>query len=153
QFRGAAGRTTPGRGVGLGPAGDGLLHGRGFSAGVDQVFSHQVRLGVQVIGHAAEHRSNLGRVGAIRVPAFTSLTPAGSAEACRKTSWPSSLARNPKPFSVSNHLTLPMGTLLTSFCLNVAAVPPAAAFLPCAPPAVHRPQVRPRRGGESLSLD
>ena len=44
------------------------------------------------------------------VPGLGAATPAGSAEACRKTSSPSSLAMKPKPRSVSNHLTLPVGT-------------------------------------------
>src|SRR5680860_91430 len=38
------------------------------------------------------------------------VVPGGSAEACRKTSSPSSVARKPKPRSASNHLTLPVGT-------------------------------------------
>ena len=38
------------------------------------------------------------------------VTPAGSADACRNTSPPSSSAMNPNPRSVSNHLTLPVGT-------------------------------------------
>src|SRR5665811_35403 len=46
-----------------------------------------------------------------RVPGFGAVTPAGSAEACRKTSPPSSSeAMKPKPRSASNHLTLPVGT-------------------------------------------
>ncbi len=44
------------------------------------------------------------------VPGFGDAMPAGSAEACRKTSSPSSLAMKPKPRSASNHLTLPVGT-------------------------------------------
>src|SRR3954453_5666393 len=42
---------------------------------------------------------------------FGAGTPSGSADACRKTSPPSSPAMNPKPRSVSNHLTLPVGTV------------------------------------------
>src|SRR5450756_1084982 len=46
-----------------------------------------------------------------RVPGLGAVTPAGSAEACRKTSPPSSSeAMKPKPRSASNHLTLPVGT-------------------------------------------
>src|SRR6478735_2290410 len=44
-------------------------------------------------------------------PGFGAVTPSGSADACRKTSPPSSPAMNPKPRSVSNHLTLPVGTV------------------------------------------
>src|SRR5690606_23668386 len=45
-----------------------------------------------------------------RAPGFGAGASAGSAEACRKTSPPSSLAMKPNPRSVSNHLTLPVGT-------------------------------------------
>ncbi len=36
-----------------------------------------------------------------RVPAFTPATPEGRADACRKTSWPSSELMNPNPLSSS----------------------------------------------------
>ena len=40
---------------------------------------------------------------------ITLAAPAGIAEACRKTSPPSSAAMKPKPFAASYHLTLPVG--------------------------------------------
>src|SRR3954447_15307739 len=45
-----------------------------------------------------------------RVPCLKVAVPAGNAEACTKTSPPSSFERKPKPLSASNHFTLPVGT-------------------------------------------
>src|SRR5262249_23774095 len=46
-----------------------------------------------------------------RWPVFSSPTPDGSAALCTKTSPPSSLVRNPKPFSWSYHFPRTVGTL------------------------------------------
>src|SRR5690606_6439425 len=45
-----------------------------------------------------------------RWPGRSVVVPGGSAEACRKTSPPSSLVRKPNPWPASYHLTLPVGT-------------------------------------------
>ena len=55
-----------------------------------------------------------------REPGLSASTPAGSEEACTKTSSPSSVARKPKPFSLSYHLTLPVGTVLIASFVSYA---------------------------------
>src|SRR3954452_14132470 len=45
-----------------------------------------------------------------RWPGLSAATPSGSTDECTKTSPPSSRERKPKPFSLLNHLTLPVGT-------------------------------------------
>ncbi len=45
-----------------------------------------------------------------RWPGLSASTPSGSTDECTKTSPPSSRERKPKPFSLLNHLTLPVGT-------------------------------------------
>ena len=55
-----------------------------------------------------------------RVPGLTLVTPAGSEVAGRKTSSPSSDAMKPKPFSRLNHLTRPVGIIISINSSGVA---------------------------------
>ena len=54
-----------------------------------------------------------------RWPGLSASTPAGSTDECTKTSPPSSRERKPKPFSLLNHLTLPVGTSVLVLVLVV----------------------------------
>src|SRR5262245_63933831 len=57
-----------------------------------------------------------------RVPGLRVVVPSGNASLRTYTSGPSSCDRKPKPFSASNHFTLPVGTVTTSSSCNSGGV-------------------------------